>query len=301
MKLDNWESSKDLNGIYADIRRLGLEQCVAEHDAFGFTVVPPENLAPPETNRRLLDAILRVHKERTGHTLTPADLANGSLEGDRPMAIHLALLGEDRIFEEVLMNPVVYALARYFCGKSVLLSDTVALIKRRDETPTHRLHIDQSNTPPPLPVYPQMLNITWTLTDYTLESGPLAVVPGSHRYGRPPMLHEENFLREDAPIKPAPVLCPAGSLVAFGGTTWHAAYPRTAPGLRVTFVMTFCRAYMKPMRDFRTGMSKEILARNPPEFADLIGMDALFPMDPRKEASPDTFEKHRAAGRNMWG
>jgi hypothetical protein len=34
-------------------------------------------------------------------------------------------------------------MARYLCGKSVLLSDAIALIKRRDDTPTHMLHIDQ--------------------------------------------------------------------------------------------------------------------------------------------------------------
>ena len=43
-------------------------------------------------------------------------------------------------------------------------------------------------------------NANWTLTDYTLEAGPLA------------------FVR--------------GSLIMFHGATWRGAFPRTAPGTR---------------------------------------------------------------------
>jgi len=53
VKLDNWETTADLNPIYADVRALGLEQNIAEHDAFGFTIVPPEKVAPPEFQDRL--------------------------------------------------------------------------------------------------------------------------------------------------------------------------------------------------------------------------------------------------------
>jgi hypothetical protein len=38
MKLGNWATTADLNATYADLRAFNLERCVAEHDAFGFTV-----------------------------------------------------------------------------------------------------------------------------------------------------------------------------------------------------------------------------------------------------------------------
>src|ERR1700753_4104580 len=85
MKLENWESTADLNDIYADIRRLNLEQCVAEFDEFGFTVVPPEKVASADFHRRLRDAILAVHGRRTGHHIDPDKLDSARLEHNRPL------------------------------------------------------------------------------------------------------------------------------------------------------------------------------------------------------------------------
>ena len=144
MEIRDWDTTKELSAIYRDVRALGLEANVAEHDAFGFTVVPPEKVAPPAFSQRLLEAILNHHERRTGQRIGLEDLGTASLEGDRPIEVHLGLVGEDPIFEEALNNPAVLALARYFCGRSVLLSDAITIMKRRDDTPSHLLHIDQA-------------------------------------------------------------------------------------------------------------------------------------------------------------
>jgi ectoine hydroxylase-related dioxygenase (phytanoyl-CoA dioxygenase family) len=300
MDIGTWDSVPDLNAIYADIRANDLESAIAEFDAFGFTVIPPEKVARRGVSERLRQAILDVHEKRTGHRIGANELASGTLEGDRPVATHWSLLGEDPVFEEALLNPTVYALARYFCGKSVLLSDAVALIKRRDDTPTHYLHIDQAGTPPPLPPYQQVLNITWALTDYTRENGPVAIVPGSHRFGRMPMPYEEDFLKDNPPVKAYPVECEAGSLIVWGGTTWHGSFPRTAPGLRVNLIMAFCRVYMKQVRDFRNEIPEDVIARNAPEFAQLIGMNTLYPIDKKTGTDPKKIQAFTGAGRNPW-
>jgi ectoine hydroxylase-related dioxygenase (phytanoyl-CoA dioxygenase family) len=300
MKLDNWESTADLNPIYADIRANDLEQCVAELDAFGFTVIPPEKIAPAAFHDRLRQAILDVHARRTGHRVEAAALGAASLEGDRPLATHWSLLGEDPVFEEAVMNPIVYTMARYLCGRSVLLSDAIALIKRRDPTPTHMLHIDQAGTPPPLPPYQQVINITWALTDYTQANGALAMVPGSHRYGRMPMPYEENFLGNDAPVRAIPVECPAGSLIIWGGTTWHASFPRSADGLRITLIMAFCRGYMKQVRDFRRETPQDVLDRNDEAFAQLLGVNSLYPIDANTGTDPAKVAAFTGSGRNPW-
>jgi hypothetical protein len=300
MKLENWETTADLNPIYADIRANDLEQCVAELDAFGFTVIPPEKIAPKAFHDRLRQAILDVHARRTGHRVEPGELGRASLEGERPLATHWSLLGEDPIFEQAVMNPVVYTMARYLCGKSVLLSDAIALIKRRDDTPTHMLHIDQAGTPPPLPPYQQVINITWALTDYTRANGAVAMVPGSHRFGRMPMPYEENFLTNDAPVRAIPVECEAGSLIIWGGTTWHASFPRTAEGLRITLIMAFCRGYMKQVRDFRRETPPEVLDRNDGAFAQLLGMNSLYPIDANTGTDPTKVAAFTGSGRSPW-
>ncbi len=79
MKLDSWQTTADLNDIYADVRRLDLEQCVAEHDAFGFTVVPPQKVASEAFFDRLRQAVLDVHFRRSGQRLHIEDLASADL------------------------------------------------------------------------------------------------------------------------------------------------------------------------------------------------------------------------------
>jgi len=300
MDIGNWPTTADLNPIYADIRRHDLERCIAEFDAFGFTVIPPEKVAPRAFHEQLRNAILDVHHRRSGQRVDPASLSSATLPGDRPLATYWSLLGEDPAFERAVMNPVVYTMARYLCGKSVLLSDIIALVKRRDETPTHLLHIDQAGTPPPLPPYQQVLNVTWALTDYTRDNGAVAIVPGSHRYGRMPMPYEENFLGNDAPVPAIPVECEAGSLIIWGGTTWHGSYPRNASGLRMNLVIAFCRSYMKQVRDFRNELPVDLVERNGPDFAQLVGMNALYPIDKNKPMDMKDRQAFLNAGLNPW-
>jgi ectoine hydroxylase-related dioxygenase (phytanoyl-CoA dioxygenase family) len=284
MKLGEWESTKDLNSIYADARKYGLEQCIAEHDAFGFTVIPPEKAAPAGFADRLRRAILAVHERRAGQRIDPDNLDAEALHkasGSRPIESHWHLIGEDPIFEEVVMNAPTLTMARYLLGKSLILSDLHAALKHYDPAiaePTHGLHTDQHGPPPPIGQLSHVLNITWALTDYTRDKGALAIVPGSHRFGRIPAPHEVNFLRNDAPAKAIPVECEAGSVVIWGGPTWHGSYPRQVPGLRMNLITIFNRAYMKPIQDYRATTPPEVIARNSSEFARLLDVDGFYPV-----------------------
>ena len=78
-------------------------------------------------------------------------------------------------------------------------------------------------------------NVNWALTDYTLEDGPLAVVPRSHLYDVPfySAIGKEGEL-EKGVEKAVPVICPKGSMIVFHGKTWHGAFPRQKDGLRLT-------------------------------------------------------------------
>jgi ectoine hydroxylase-related dioxygenase (phytanoyl-CoA dioxygenase family) len=183
----------------------------------------------------------------------------------------------------------------------VVLSEINCSIKNRDNRRTHSLHTDQVGTPPPLPNYAQMVNITWALTDYTKENGATSLVPCSHRFGRMPLAYEADFL--DNPTVPAiPAEAKAGSLIIWHGATWHGAYPRTNPGVRANLWMVFTRSYMRPIRDFRSEVTPEMLARNPPEFANLMGMHCIYPQNPKlmKEGGLKGLMQAVNAGEGQW-
>ena len=169
---------------------------------------------------------LTVNEQRTGQKINIEDIGTAKLSRDTPGVGHWGILTDEPVFQEAIMNPTVLAMAKYLCGNSVVLSDLLCLLKHKDERFTHPLHADQHGTPPPLPPYAQVCNVTWTLTDYKVGNGVVAIVPKSHLKGRYPRREEGNFLREDAPVKPIPIEAPAGSLIIWHGATWHGSYPR---------------------------------------------------------------------------
>lgn len=292
------ESSPHAAEVWRDVIKHDLTQEMAELDTFGYTVVPPEKVAPPEFLARLTRGLLDAHERKTGvHIDDPATAGHGD---DAVISTHWSLLFEDRVFEEALLNPAVYTMARVLCGRSVVLSDLLGMLKNQDPRPTHTLHTDQHGTPPPLPQYAQVCNVTWALTDYTADNGPVAVVPGSHRFGRPPRPYEAKFLSADAPVKAIPVEAPAGSLIVWHGCTWHGAFPRKSPGLRLNLIFLFARAYMKTIRDFRNETPTELVDRNPPEFADLLGVNVPYPFKGDEFPEAEKINRFIEAGTDPW-
>ena len=52
---------------------------------------------------------------------------------------------------------------------------------------------------------------------------------------------------------------------------WHGNCPRTRPGERVVLHLTCNRQNVRPIESY-TGIDPEVLRRNPPEFAALLGL-----------------------------
>ena len=64
MKVEDWSSAKTLAPLYRELKALDLLEHVAELEAFGFTVLPPETVGPPEQHEAVREALLRVACER---------------------------------------------------------------------------------------------------------------------------------------------------------------------------------------------------------------------------------------------
>ena len=278
---------------FADIKALGLESHVAEIEALGYTVIPPERVGPPGLARDLLRRICEISEETRGRW---PDLEAGTTHADpvEPVERQEFLLASGKAFEQALMNPVVQAMVRYLVGDDAVLSTCVGRIKGRGTLPL-MLHTDQAFHPAPLPL---VCNATYLLTDYTRENGALCFVPGSHRMQRNP-LPEENFylggldlasaetavaagrsLAVRDPPGLAVVEAPAGSLAVWPGNTWHGAVPRSVPGLRVNLILYFCNKWLRPQEAYRECLSQEILDRNDERFARMVGSEIFYGWGP---------------------
>jgi hypothetical protein len=257
--------SEDALALWDAIEHLGLAAHIGELEVKGFTVVPPEKLAPLEFTQRMHDAILAAARRRHGLEVSTDMTAETTPEAVKsPFGMPLVYgLFEDEVFQEALLCPVVQTLATYMVGKNAVISEYGLLIKGPGGTDLD-LHADSFMMPDPLPAMPHICNLTWIMTDYSRENGSISFVPGSHRYQRRPLGNEG--LAERVAIE-----APAGSLIAFGGNVWHGSFARTAPGYRVSATAYMCRPHMRTQGTFGYEVPQEIIDRNPPEFARIMG------------------------------
>ena len=265
--------------VLAEIDRLGLRDHLLNLETRGYTILPPERVGAPGLAEALRDQVLAAIERKEGVT---ADLDAGLSVPDHKNqfgdGISMSgIMFEDPIFETALMNEPVLALITYLVGESCHMSSMGGIVKTRGEQHLE-LHVDQVGNPSPLPPYPQVANATWLLTDYSPDNGSTCFVDGSHLLCRPPSPAEATDISLFKPITAA-----AGSVLIWGGNVWHGAVPRTAPGLRVGLLVFFARWYLyKGEEDPATRVTPEMLARNPPRFRRLSGVEpvTLIPATP---------------------
>ena len=255
-----------LGRLWEEITDLGLQRHVDDLDAHGYTVVPPEIASPNGLAERMLEACLDIAERRNGER---PDLERGRSVSkiDSPVGDAMkALLLEDPVFEESLMNPALLALATYLCGYDVVLSSLSSAMKGPSNT-RFRLHTD-TRLPSPLPTQALQCKGIYLLTDFNRDNGSTAFVPGSHKWCRNPVA-SETLIGDGGNDQAVPVEAPAGSLLVFHGNTWHGAYNRVAPGLRVSVHLLMVRSLIRATEDFIGRIPQEVLDRNPARFAIL--------------------------------
>ena len=102
MEIGDWKATPNLNKVYGEIRRLGLEKNVAELEAYGFTIVEPGKAAP---------LLHRPHRRKgsRGRGAPQRRRSPGNRERSRnhtPIGdLIYHMLWEDRIFEEAAHEP----------------------------------------------------------------------------------------------------------------------------------------------------------------------------------------------------
>ena len=248
MDIGDWQASKELNKVFADVRELDLVSNIAELEAYGFTVVEPHKVKSEALFDRMLTACMRLSDEADAKGRGMAKLVG--TEGKDHSRILYALLNKNPLFAEAVMHPIALTLGRYLMGASCRLFTTSAFVKKGKVAPTH-LHTDSAGTPPPLYPYGLVCNISWILTDYTKEKGTFAMVPGSHRYCRHPSpIEQPKMMGGPNENICVPVEAKPGSLIVFNGNTWHGSCPKTDEDFRAHVVTGYCRNYILPAESF---------------------------------------------------
>lgn len=134
----------------------------------------------------------------------------------------------------------------------------------QEETPTifqNRFHQD---FPRVLNGYVASINVMFAIDDFSTDNGATHVVPRTHQLMTPP---DETYLSENA----IPVECPAGSMVVFDSTLWHAAGANTSGKDRLAINHQFTRSYIKQQIDYVRALGDAAVLQQKPRTQQLLG------------------------------
>jgi ectoine hydroxylase-related dioxygenase (phytanoyl-CoA dioxygenase family) len=112
--------------------------------------------------------------------------------------------------------------------------------------------------------YLASINLLFAIDEFTEESGATWAVPGSHQKAEIP---DEQSLRSQA----IPLLCPAGSLIVFDSTLWHAAGENHSGRDRYAMNHQFTRSYIKQQIDYVRALGEPALLTLPERSRQLLG------------------------------
>jgi ectoine hydroxylase-related dioxygenase (phytanoyl-CoA dioxygenase family) len=112
--------------------------------------------------------------------------------------------------------------------------------------------------------YLASVNCFFAIDAFTVDNGATLVVPGTH----------QKSARPDAAVLASaaiPVECPAGSLVVFDSTLWHAAGHNVSGRDRLAINHQFTRSYIKQQIDYVRALGPTVVEVLPPRSQQLLG------------------------------
>lgn len=235
-----------------------VERAKADLREYGFCLV--RDALPAEDLRAVRDRVTAIaEQERADGSAFVYDGGNQRVFG---------LLNKGEEFEHLVQHPIVCDLMEELLGYNFLLSSIHANIAAPGGAPMH-VHPDQTFAPMPWPPYPFVANSMWMLDDFTEANGATRVVPGSHRYGRPP-----DYAAGEGDVETEPVCGPAGTAMVFDGRLWHQTGANTTTGeLRHGILSYYCRGFVRQQENPFVAVKPEVHDRATPVMRRLLGWE----------------------------
>ena len=112
--------------------------------------------------------------------------------------------------------------------------------------------------------YVASINIMFAIDAFTPTNGATLAVPGAHQQAAAPDMGK---LEASA----VPSVCPAGSMLVFDSTLWHAAGANTSGKDRLAINHQFTRSWIKQQIDYVRALGDDVILRQPPRTQQLLG------------------------------
>lgn len=236
-----------------------LAKVVAALDYSGVAVVEgvlSEELLN-ETHSKMYEVQKQIHAE-VGHE---------KLQAAGELGVLRLMLGHDDHFFKFLELPEVLAYVDATVGNTATLHVQNGLVLPSFDsgaTPDvfqTRFHQD---FPRILNGHLMSVNTFFALHEFSEQTGGTMFVPGTHqREGRP----SDDYVASQA----INATCPAGSMIVFDSTLWHAAGDNTSGKDRMAINQQFTRSYVKQQIDYSRALGEERITAQDPRTQQLLG------------------------------
>jgi ectoine hydroxylase-related dioxygenase (phytanoyl-CoA dioxygenase family) len=196
-----------------------------------------------------------------------SDVGEERLERAGELGVLRLMLAYDDHFFSLLARPALLAVVDATVAETAILHLQNGLVlppagaagaPRVFQTTFHR------DFPRHLDGYLASINVMVAVDAFTAENGGTIVVPGTHQRAARP---SDAYLEANA----VSVECPAGSLLLFDSTVWHAAGENRSTADRLAINHQFTRSFLKQQVDYVRALGDEKVLAQPPRTQQLLG------------------------------
>ncbi len=249
--------------VLGDVRAGNLPQPTTDHDQaksdleqFGYCLVAGALSAAEVSDLR---------ERLVEQAAAEAQAGIGSLDGGAAKANQRVwnLINKGRVFEALLLNPVIEDFVTHVLGEHALLSSMSANIAGPGGEP-EILHYDQMSIPPQPGDTPLGLNVAFFLDEVFEENGGTRLMPGSHRRGVAP----QDPYSSDGTIAAAG---PAGTAMIMNSLFWHGTGANRTKARRHVILADFKRYWVRPQENHVLSLRPEVAARLPDRVLTMLG------------------------------
>ncbi|MFZ2113855.1 MAG: phytanoyl-CoA dioxygenase family protein [Solirubrobacteraceae bacterium] len=172
----------------------------------------------------------------------------------------------DPFFLELLGIPEMLAVVERVLSETAILHLQNGFILPPQNASAERTfqQIFHRDFPRYLDGYVASVNVMLAIDPFSAENGGTQVVPGTQQRAQRP---EDVYLQAVA----RPVVCPAGSMIVFDSTLWHAAGLNRSSHDRVAINHQFTRSFIKQQIDYVRALGDEMVLAQPPRVQQLLG------------------------------
>ena len=184
------------------------------------------------------------------------------------------LISKHPVYLELLDLPIVKEVLEFYFAKDnlhhkyVLSSFQSNIIHPGGED--QQLHVDGMGYPMEPPSWPTRLNLNFLLTDWTVDNGATLLFPGSHKLYKSPAPNE--ILDKDL----LTVCASRGSLVVWGGHTWHKSGKNNSKESRFGLFSCFSSSHVKELcteEEHLEVVDAAVVEKLSPEWRFMLGYD----------------------------